>query len=539
MYPAGRRQPGHIQGGMDMTIKPGFTPTLPTRRDFIALVGAAGVGSALGPRFAFAQTEGGTLNVSHYTNPSSLDPHTSRTAADSTVLWPIYDTLVNSTPDLKPIPGLAESWEWEDDVTLVMNLRKGVKFHDGTDFNAEAVAHNIDFCKNDERTRTSALVESVREVEARDEHTAVFHMHSPDAAILMALTERPGMMASPTARAERGEDHDRNPAGTGMFRVVAWNEASNVEMERNPDYWNPDVVHLDRLVMAIIPDTATGVRSVLSGQNDFIHYVPTLQVGQLEGNPDLELFVGTSLYFHKLYFNLSEERNGPLRDVRVRQAINYAVNKDAFNQVICSGLGIRADMCVPEGTPGYDAQAASHYSYDPEKAKALLAEAGYEDGCDIVFCHYANAPGQQRMEVVSAMLEAVGFRMSFKSGSVPQMGKEWNDHAGDVLMSAWTGRPDPALTMNLLYHPKSYYVKGGAEPSKEFTALLESTKTEVDPEKREENMRQAARMERELAMELPIVFQPQIVAYRKEIKGWEPNLLGKPWFRGVWIESGA
>ena len=141
------------------------------------------------------------------------------------------------------------------------------------------------------------------------------------------------------------------------------------------------------------------------------------------------------------------------------------------------------------------------------------------------------------MEIVSSMLEAVGFRCSYKSGSVPQMGKEWNDGAGDVLMSAWTGRPDPALSMNLLYHKSSYYVKGDAEPSVEFTKLLEATRSTVDPEAREEVLRKAARMERELAMECPLVFQPQIVIHRPAIKGWAPNLIGKPKFNGVWIES--
>jgi len=520
-----------------MKIKPEKPPLHLSRRQMMTMVGAAGLGMVVAPDFARAQVSGGILKLSHYSNPSSLDPATSRIGTDSTVLWNIYDTLVRPTPDLQPLPGLAESWEWEDDTTLVLNLRKGVKFHDGTDFNAEAVRHNIDFAKNDPRTRVSNLLETVREVEVRDDHTAVMLLNTPDAGLLMALTERVGMMASPTARDERGEDHDRNPAGAGMFRATAWNEASNVEMEKYEDFWEADKVHLDGMVINIVTDTSTGVRSVMSGQNNFIHQVPTLLVDQLKREPGIEMYVGPSLYFHKLYFNLSEARGGPLMDQRVRQAINYAMNKEAFNQVICSGLGEIANMCVPKGSPGYDEEAANYYSYDPEKAKALLAEAGYEDGCDLVFCHYANPPGQQRMEVVSAMLSAVGFRMTFKSGSIPQMGKEWNDGAGDVLMSAWTGRPDTGLTMNLLYHPTSYFVKGDAEPSKEFTKLVESTRSEIDPEKREENMRQAARMEREIAMELPIVFQPQITAWRTDVKGWEAGLLGKPRFEGVWIEG--
>ncbi|MDF1855883.1 ABC transporter substrate-binding protein [Pseudooceanicola sp.] len=509
-----------------------------TRREMMALTGAAGGTAALlGALPAHAQAKGGILRFAHYANPSSLDPHTSRTSTDSNVLWNIYDTLIRPTADLGPAPGLAESWEWEDEKTLVLNLRKGVKFQDGTDFDAAAVVHNIDFAKHDPRTRVSNLLETVREAEARDSHTAVLHLFTPDVALLMALTERVGMMASPTARKERGEDHDRHPAGAGMFKVDAWNEASDVELSAFADYWDKENQYLDGMVVSIIADTSTGVRSVLSGQNNFMHQVPTLQVKQLQNQPDLELYVGPQLYFHKLYFNLSEKRGGPLMDKRVRQAINYAVNKDAFNQVICSGLGEIANMCVPEGSPGYDAEAASRYSYDPEKAKALLAEAGYADGCDLVFCFYANPPGQQRMEVVSSMLTAVGFNLTFKSGSVPQMGKDWNDGAGDVFMSAWTGRPDPALSMNLLYHKTSYYVKGDAEPSKEFTAMLEATRSTVDPAEREEVMRKTARMERELAMELPLVFQPQIVLHRPNVKGWRPNIIGKPRFNGVWMDS--
>ncbi|MDF1855884.1 ABC transporter substrate-binding protein [Pseudooceanicola sp.] len=526
-----------LKGRIIMTTKINTHRRL-TRREMMALTGAAGGAAALlGAMPANAQVKGGILKVSHYANPTSLDPHTSRAATDSTVLWNIYDTLIRPTPDLKPAPGLAESWKWEDGKTLVLHLRPGVKFHDGTDFDAAAVAHNIDFAKHDPRTRVSNLLETVREVEIRDPLTAVLKLNTPDVALLMALTERVGMMASPTARAERGEDHDRNPAGAGMFKVDAWNEASDVEMTTFADYWDKENQYLDGMVISIIADTSTGVRSVLSGQNNFMHTVPTIQVKKLQNQPGLEMYVGSQLYFHKLYFNLSEKRGGPLMDQRVRQAINYAVSKDAFNQVICSGLGEIANMCVPKGSPGYDEEAASRYSYDPEKAKALLAEAGYADGCDLTFCFYANPPGQQRMEVVSSMLTAVGFNLNFKSGSLAQMGKDWNDGAGDVFMSGWTGRPDPALSMNLLYHKSSYYVKGDAEPSTEFTAMLEACRSTVDPDEREEVMRKTARMEREIAMELPLVFQPQVMIYRSNVKGWKPNIIGKPRFNGVWIES--
>jgi len=502
-------------------------------------MGAAAWASAMlwGPGAARAQVQGGVLRTAHYANPSSLDPATSRTSTDSIVLWNIYDTLIRPTPDLQPVPGLAESWEWENDMTLVLNLRQGVKFHDGTPFDAEAVRHNIDFAKNDPRTRISGEIDTVKEVEVRDPHTAVLHLTTPDATILLTLTERPGMMASPTARDSQGEGHDRNPVGAGMFRCDAWNDASSVQMSRYEDYWEADKQYLDGMVIGIYTDTSTGLRSVQAGQNDFQQNVPALSVKELQAQQNLELYVGPQLYYHKLYFNLSDKRGGPLTDQRVRQAINFAVSKDAFNQVICSGLGEVAGMCVPKGSYGWDEQAANYYSYDPEKAKALLAEAGYADGVDLVFCHYADPPGQQRMEVVSSMLSAVGFRCSFKSGSVAQMGEQWNDGAGDVLMSAWTGRPDTALSLYQQAHKSSYYVKSAAEPSPELTALLEAARSTLDTEAREEAIRVAARKEREVAMDCPLVFQPQIIVHAQKVKGWEPNIIGKPRFNAVWLEG--
>lgn len=509
----------------------------PTRRSVLGMLGALGAGAmAFRADFARAQVQDGVLRVVTYANPSTLDPSTGRSGADHTVLWSIFDTLIDFTPDLKPLPGLAESWEWEDDKTLVLTLRKGVNFHDGTDFDAEAVRANIDWAKTGPRSTIQADWNNVEEVEVRDPHTVVLHLNAPDAALLMVMSDRAGMMSSPKALEEMGEDYDRNPVGTGQMKFVKWDDNQQVVTEKNPDYWQEGLPKLDSIVFVVMTDNSTGVRSALSGQNNFIFRVPPKQAEQLKAEDGFELYVGPQLYFQNIYFNMSEGR-GPMEDVRVRQAINFAINKEAYNQIVTSGLGEIAKTQFPESTDAFNPEAAAMYPYDPDRAKALLKEAGFGDGLTLKMNHYSDPQSVQRIEILQAMLGAVGITFESVTGSVPQSNKLWNDGVGDIKLSAWTGRPDPAMTFALLFHPTAYYNKGGAEPSKELTAAIEAMRSTTDPEARQTAIQHASLLERKWAMGVPLVFEPQIILHSDAVHGWQPNVLGKPRFGGVSVVS--
>jgi len=509
----------------------------PTRRQILGMTAALAAGAITFRAGALhAQVSGGELRVCTYANPSSLDPTTGRAGSDHTVLWSMYDTLVDFTPELEAAPGLAESWEWEDDRTLVLKLRQGVAFHDGEPFNAEAVRANFEHGKNGPRSTIKQDWDAVDTIEVRDDHTVALNLSKPDGALVMVLSDRAGMMISPKAIADSEDGVDRAPVGTGQMKFVRWEDAQQIVTERNEAYWREGLPHLDGITFMVMTDSTTGLRSVLSGQNNFIYRVPTQNVEATQGENGFTTWIGPQLYVQMVYFNLSEGR-GPMEDVRVRQAINYAIDKEAYNRIVTSGFGEIAHCQFPQATQAYSPELAEMYPYDPDRAKALLKEAGFGDGLKLVSNHYSDPYSAQRMEIIAAMLEAVGITLENVTAAVAQSNKTWNDGVGDIHLSAWTGRPDPAMTLSLLFHKDAYYLKGGAEPSKELTQKIEETRSQIDPEIRLQAIRDAIRLEREMAMNLPLVFEPQIITHADAVKGWEPNLLGKPRYGGIWLEG--
>src|SRR5690606_17013163 len=228
------------------------TAALLRRRKLLQLM-AAGTTMALLPGVcasrAIAQTpppKGGILRVSAPFNPSSLDPVTSGAGSDHMILYSLYDTLVDFEPEtLQPVPGLSTEWAFETPTRLVMTLREDVKFHDGTDFDAEAVKANLDRALTDPRSTAKGDLASVESVDVISTHVVAVNLNRPDSALPLILADRPGMMASPTAFAEEGRNFDRTPVGTGPFSFVSWNDGDAVEVARFDGYWDAEIPHLD------------------------------------------------------------------------------------------------------------------------------------------------------------------------------------------------------------------------------------------------------------------------------------------------------
>lgn len=509
-----------------------------TRRSALALpLGLAF--SSLGANFAQGQQpkRGGVLKVVAYVNPSSLDPGTGRSGGDHSVLWPLYDTLVDVDPaTLNAVPGLAESWSYPDPTTLVVNLRKGVVFHDGTPLDAAAVKANFDRMLTDPRSTVKADVSTIKSVEAENPSRVILKLKVPDTSLPLAMSDRIGMMASPKAFTELGAAFDRKPVGTGAYEFVEWVDGDKVVLKRNERYWKPGEPYLDGLEFKVILDANTGLRSVMSGQADFIYRVRPHQLPIVRRSKDYAIVTGPTLYCQLIYFNCTRP---PLDDQRVRQALNFAIDREAFNKFVTSGLGEVAGYVLPKKHWAYDAQAASMYPYDPDRARKLMAEAGHANGLEI----HSNSPSDpfttQRLEIIAAQLGKIGIKMKYSSGTLQATSKTWNNDVGDIRFTAWTGRADPSVTYAALYSPQGFYNRGGFEPSKEFTQAIMDTRASTDINVRKQAFARAARMERELALSLPLVFESEVDVHHTSVKGYVPNLIGKARFDGMWIDSAA
>ena len=219
---------------------------------------AASAGTLLLPRSVRAGEEprrGGTLRVSMTYNPAALDPMTGRNAPDFNTLLAIYEGLVDLEPaTLRPKPGLAKSFAWKDPTTLVLDLQRGVTFHDGTPFDADAVKFNLDRYRSDPRSNVKPDCSSIDAVEAVGKDQVVIRLNRPNSSLPTILADRPGLMVSPTAiRNAPGGNIDRAPVGTGPFKFVSWQDNDRIVLTRNDSYWHGGLPYLDGLVLRL-PD---------------------------------------------------------------------------------------------------------------------------------------------------------------------------------------------------------------------------------------------------------------------------------------------
>lgn len=519
---------------MSDTNKPGGI----TRRKTIALTSAAAAASlfSLEARGQGAAKRGGVLKVAANANPSSLDPATGGSGADHTMLFPIYDTLVAwDFETLKPKPGLAESWSYPDPQTLVLNLRSGVVFHDGTPLDPQAVKFNLDRNKSDPRSNLKADLVTVSSVEATGPLQVTLRLSQPDTALPGILSDRAGMMVSPAALKD-GANIDRKPVGAGAYTFVSWTDNEKLVVKRNDKYWRAGQPYLDGIEFAIIPETATATRSVVAGQNDLVYSLPARQKAMLQRASALKQASGPTVYCQQIYFNWGRP---PFDDVRVRKALNHAVDRETFVKATLEGVGEPAYMNLPSSHWAYDPEVARLYPHDPDKARALLKEAAIPQGFTLELIGYTDQDSVRRAEILIEQFAKVGLKTNFTNGSIAEMSAAFfgKDKKGAGLVSAWTGRPDPSLTYTLMYSKESYFNAARADVPAELPDALKATRVTENIDERKKAFAKVQRIVMENALVCPLAFQFELDAYAAKVNGYRPNLLGKPKYEGVWLES--
>jgi ABC-type transport system substrate-binding protein len=476
---------------------------------------------------------GGILKVSAYLNPTKLDPVTGNGGQDQTFLWTMFDTLTDFEPaTMKPRPGLAK-WSYPDPKTMVLELNPNIMFHDGTPCDAEAVRFNLDRCLNFKLSAVKPDLSSVASMETDGALKVILHLKNPDTALPLILSERTGMVGSPTAIKSLGDDYDRKPCGTGQYKFVSWADGDRVIVTRNENYWKKDRPYLDGITFRIITDYAAGARSVSAGENDLMYLVPPRLFTLLSRDRNLTVVKAPSVRTMNLYFNYSR---GPLANVKVRQAINYAIDRVGFARVTTDGTGEPSgSMIIPQHWAA-DLEAIKRYPFDPAKAKALLAEAGYPDGCELEMIFLPDAEYRKRADIMMDNLGRVGIKI--KPNPMQQTNQYFNsEKKGDMYLVAWPGKPDMTQTYALLFAQNSYYNPSGASVINNVDDLINATRTSEDLGVRKAAFAKLIEAERDVASFAPICSEQIVYAMRTKVKGFEPSLLGKPKFDGVWINT--
>jgi peptide/nickel transport system substrate-binding protein len=323
----------------------------------------------------------GTLRVGVATNIQSYDPHLAAVAQEY-FLHPVYDTLIHPDADGEYGPGLAEDWEWVDSTTLRLSIRPDVSFSDGEPLDAAAVVANFERGRSTEASPSAAFFANIESVEAVDDSTVELGLARPTTSMLDDLSRLPGMMMSPAAFEG---DPGTAPVGAGGWVLDA--DASNpgeVEVFRaNPDYWDPDQVQVETVELRVLEADAAN-NAMLGGEVDIIELRSEADSATFsDGGFELVTRPNANVWYLQM-MDTDGSLLEPLADERVRRALTMAIDREAFDEGLQFGEGDPSPSFWLPGTPYYD-ESLESLAYDPDQARQLLAEAGYEDGFAVSF----------------------------------------------------------------------------------------------------------------------------------------------------------
>jgi peptide/nickel transport system substrate-binding protein len=480
--------------------------------------------------------KGGTLTVGFPSDAKTFDPTYSVQFSERQLLYLVYNTLVRYGTDFSIQPELAESWQIENDGRrIIFKLKSGVKFHDGTDFNAAAVKWNIEHRLNkDVASPQRALLEPIIDsVEAIDATTVAFNLKQRAPGLLALLGERPGFMISPTAAQKYGKDMGNNPVGTGAFIFKQWLKGSHVEVERNPAYWEAGKPYLDKIVLRDIAGSVIGAQRLLTGELDFVGEMSPQEIKQLQGKPGIRLLPITVGRWYSLQWHMYEP---PFNNAKLRQAIAHAIDRKRINDIVMDGKGTLIDGPTPEGLWWFNPKAKS-YPFDPEKAKALLAEAGYPNGFEYSLSTPQIGVLQQINQLAQEQLAKVGIKVTLD----PAAQSEWYDRLvkrhTNFSPNRWTQRPDPDGLLYILFHSKGFAnTTGYANP--QVDKLLEEGRNTYDQAQRKKIYDELQEI---IAKDIPMLslfYSVEYGALRDTVQGfaWIPDQI--PRFRDLWKKKG-
>ncbi len=518
---------------------------------------APAAGEAAAPAAAApAGKSGGTMVFGRYADSLFLDPVLNDANLDIWVLNSLYDTLLQSTQDGTGIePMLATGYEAADDaLSYTITLRDGIKFADGSDITPADVVWSLNRARNPENGIWSFSLESVDSVEAVGDNQVLITLNRPDPSIPAALAMfNSAVMPQALFEATPGEtDADKAkvfaeaPIGSGPFVLKEWVRGEYMNLERNPYYWQTDadgvqLPYLDGVRFEIIPEDATRILKLQAGEINGAEFIPLSRVGELEADPNINMELFPSTKVNDLLMNgrpeLLDGTVNPLGDVRVRQALNFATDKDALIQLVTYGTGKVMESYMSSTTPLFAPQAM--YPFDLEKAKALLAEAGYPDGFEVsCLAISGNADDAALLTAVQQMWAQAG--VTLKIEQVDSATRTARYRANDFQMrtAAWTNDiNDPSqITSYFAIYSVVESLHTGFQ-NDELEALFADSQKELDNAKRAEQYDQIQKIFVENA---PVIFlyeTPYPVALRTDVKDFFQLPLGQNIFTNVYFEK--
>lgn len=495
---------------------------------------------------------GDTLVFGRGGDSTSLDPSRVTEGETFKVTVNVYETLLNfGEQDTSIQPGLAKEWKTDDGLTYTFILEEGVKFHDGTDFNAEAVVKNFERWANGDADRfpyynsmfggfkgdEGHVIESVV---ADGNHTVLITLKRPQAPFLKNIAMSMFAIASPDAF-EKGDDQfERNPVGTGPFKFVEWKANETITLEKFGDYWQKGLPKLNKVIFKSIPDNSARLNALIAGEIDLADGINPADGEMIEDNKDLQLIKRPSMNVGYLGLTVTRE---PFNKKEVRQAMNHAIDKETIINSFFEGQANIAKNPMPPSISGYNDDIEG-YAYDPKKAKELLAKAGYPDGFEMeLWAMPVPRPympdGAKVAEVIQSNLADIGIKAKIVTYDWPTYLDKASKGEADAFMLGWTG--DNGDADNFLYvlldedniGSNNYtYFKN----SKMHDLFIEA-QTEVDEKKRIALYEEAQEIIHDEAPWVPLAHSTPLLAASKGVTGFVPHPTGSDLLANVELKK--
>lgn len=466
-----------------------------TRRRLSALLIGAPIVLSAPPVLA---QDGKTLTVGIVSDPVTLDPASMASFFELSVQYNLHEPLVHVTPDLKIEPGLA-SVETPDALTYRFTLKPNLTFHDGTPIDAAAVKANFDRMLDPATAspRRSELL-PIDQVEVTGALAFTIKLKSAYTPLLQVLSNRAGMMVSPTAIKRLGPDFATKAVGAGPYKVVSWTKNSELVLERFAGYWRGPVA-VERVVFRPIADETVRLTNLRSGTVQLVDGLPAQTVGALGREAAITLKQAPGLGFNAFSFNTTK---APFSNIRVRQAFTSAIDKQAILRAVYFGTGSVAHGAIPPSMGWVHDSGFAPYKANVEAARKLLGEAGVTTPLPVTIT-VTNSPVQVRTaEVLQAQANQAGFKVEIKQIDATSLITVLRQKDFDLCMSPWSGRSDPDGNMY------NYFTKAGPNnfmgyQSDKVTDLLEKARGTPQQAERAKLYRE---VETQIAADAPMLF---------------------------------
>jgi peptide/nickel transport system substrate-binding protein len=476
---------------------------------------------------AAAADAGGTLRIGRDQDTVTFDPVLTVANADIWILDNMNANLVRVTPDGTGLePDLAEKWTVSDDgKTYTFTMRHGLKFSDGSPLTVADVKFSLERARDLQASVFGSMYKIMTGVETPDDHTVVIKLDKPSAPLLSILAMFPASITPEKVVKAEGEDFGSKPVGAGAFKLEEWKRGESAVLVRNPNYWENARVKLDRVEWIIVPADNTRVLKLQAGEVDAAIFVPFAMIDQLKQDANIQVHLDPSSREDIMLFNHTHK---PLDDVRVRQAICEAVDREAIVKTVLFGNGSVANSVIPGGALYYNKDNPT-CKYDPAHAKTLLEQAGVKDLKLKFLIPAGDVTSEQGAVIIKDSLAKAGIDADIAK---EEAGQQWTDIQAmdyDIGLVYWTNDiidPDEKITFSLYGKDENKSFFTGYNSPK-MTDLVDQGRVEMDTGKRTAIYNEIQLIASQDVNWVDLYYSPFRNASRKGVKGFFQNPTGR------------